>query len=227
MLLTNLLVIGFVFKIFSRKPIFAYINEKHGNETLRLCRGLEKDIIRYEKTCYDLRFLLQCKKESLVPIFAKPKLSIPGDEKLQKQIASLIIKTELKNKHRARNALKREISEKSRQIQERTSFLLFNALRYKIRMIVASRRKKWSKTHTRKLERLQENNTPQPQRTNDRQQRPNVIHNFSTYELSEREIKVMSYSLDHYVPGKEYGKRTQVEFERLFQEILNNTTHLP
>ena len=37
----------------------------------------------------------------------------------------------------------------------------------------------------------------------------------------------MSYSLDHYVPGKEYGKRTQVEFERFFQEILNNTTHLP
>ena len=227
MLLTNLLVFGFVFKLLSRKPIFAYINEKHGNETLRLCRGLEKDIIRYEKTSYDLRFLLQCKKESLVPIFAKPKLSIPGDEKLRKQIASLIIKTELKNKHRVRNALKREISEKSRQIQERTSFLLFNALRYKIRMIIASRRKKWLKTHTRKLERLQENNTPQPQRTNDRQQRPNVIHNFSTYELSEREIKVMSYSLDHYVPGKEYGKRTQVEFERFFQEILNNTSHLP
>ena len=129
MLLTNLLVFGFLFKILSRKPIFAYINEKHGNETLRLCRGLEKDIIRYEKACYDLRFLLRCKKESLVPNFAKPKLSIPGDEKLRKQIASLIIKAELKNKHRVCNNLKRQILEKSREIQEKTSFLLFNALR--------------------------------------------------------------------------------------------------
>ena len=38
---------------------------------------------------------------------------------------------------------------------------------------------------------------------------------------------MLSYSLDHYVPGKEYGKRTQVEFERFYQDIFNNTTHLP
>ena len=227
MLLTNLLVFGFLFKIFSRKPIFAYINEKHGNETLRLCRGLEKDIIRYEKACYDLRFLLQCKKDGLVPVFAKPKLSIPGDEKLRKQIAVLIIKAELKSKHKIRNELKREIREKSRQIQEQTSFLLFNALKFKIRAIVASRRKKWSKTHKNKLDRLHKNILPQPQPKRRNEQRPNVIHNFSSYQLSDKEIQVLSFSLDHYVPGKEYGKRTQVEFERFYQDIYNNTTHLP
>ena len=37
----------------------------------------------------------------------------------------------------------------------------------------------------------------------------------------------MSYSLDHYVPGVDYGKRTQVEFERFFREILPYTIHLP
>ena len=78
----------------------------HGIEALRQCRGLEKDIIRYEKLCQDLQFLLICKKEGLVPIFAKPKLSITADQKLRKQIASLLIKIELKNKHRIKLQIK-------------------------------------------------------------------------------------------------------------------------
>ena len=55
---------------------------------------------------------------------------------------------------------------------------------------------------------------------------PNVIHNFSSYELSDKEIDVLSRSLDHYIPGQEYGKRTQVEFERFYQDIIPYTTHL-
>ena len=125
MLPTTLLVFTFVIKIFSRKPLFSYIREQHGIEALRQCRGLEKDIIRYEKLCQDLQFLLICKKEGLVPIFAKPKLSITADQKLRKQIASLLIKTELKNKHRIKLQIKKDILERSRKIQEDTSFLLF------------------------------------------------------------------------------------------------------
>ena len=56
---------------------------------------------------------------------------------------------------------------------------------------------------------------------------PNIIHNFSTYRLSDQEIHVLSHSLDHYIPNKDYGKRTQVEFERFFQDISSYTAHLP
>ena len=110
---TTLLVFTFVIKIFSRKPLFAYIREQHGNETLRQCRGLEKDVLRYEKMCYDLRFLLTCKKEKLVPVFAKPKLSIEVDDKIRKDIAALLIKTEIKNKHRLKNQMKKDVLERS------------------------------------------------------------------------------------------------------------------
>ena len=111
MLLTNLLVFGFLIKIFSRKPVFTYIREKHGIETLRLCRGLEKDIIRYEKVRHDLQFLLTCKKEGLVPVFAKPKLSIEVDNNTRRGIAKIILKTELKYKHHIRNEIKCSITE--------------------------------------------------------------------------------------------------------------------
>ena len=222
----NLLVISFVIKIFSRKPIFTYIREQHGNETFRRCRGLEKDTIRYEKLCSDLRFLLVCKKEGLVPTFAKPKLSINGSVKLQKEIAVLIIKTELKNKHRLKNQLKEELRRCNQAIRGCTSFLLFHALRYQIRSVIDTKRKKWESVHQRKLLALREANTlkrkPDAPRI-----RPGIIHNFSSYVLSDREVEVLSYSLDHYVPGRENGKRTQVEFERFFQEILPYTMHLP
>ena len=99
MLSINLLVITFVIKLFSRKPLFTYTREQNGIETLQQCRGLEKDTLRYEKLNADLRFLLICKKEGLVPTFAKPKLSIEFDVKLRKDIAPLIIKTELKIRH--------------------------------------------------------------------------------------------------------------------------------
>ena len=79
---TNLLVFTFLIKIFSRKPIFTHIKEQYGNEALRQCRGYEREVIRYEKLRYDLRFLLVCKKEGLLPTFARPKLSITGDDKL-------------------------------------------------------------------------------------------------------------------------------------------------
>ena len=56
---------------------------------------------------------------------------------------------------------------------------------------------------------------------------PNIIHNFSSYVLTNREVEVLSYSLDHYIPGSEYGKRTQVEFERFYQAIIPYTMQLP
>ena len=98
LLFANLLVIGFLIKIWSQKPLYTYIREKIGTETLRQCRVFEKAVLRYEKLLLDLKFLLTCKKESLIPVFAKPKLSIKENPRLRKKIAQFIIKTEIKRK---------------------------------------------------------------------------------------------------------------------------------
>ena len=159
-------------------------------------------------------------------MFAKPKLSIEVDYKTRKGIANLIIKTELKNKHRIKNQLKNEIQGKTQQLQEKMSFLLFNTIRFKIRTIVNSRKKKWSVTHKRKLEILRKEVSSYSTKKKN-VVIPNIIHNFSSYNLSVKEVEVLSYSLDHYMsPGKEMGKRTQVEFERFFQELAPHTTEL-
>ena len=182
---------------------------------MRLCRGLEKDIIRYEKVRHDLQFLLACKKEGLVPVFAKPKLSIEVDNNTRRGIAKIILKTELKNKHHIRKELKRSITEKCQKLRDALSYFLYGALQYKIRLIVGSRKDKWTRIHNKKLGNLRKNGVSTT--TREKTRRPtNVIHNFSSYNLSDKEFEVLSYSLDLYVPGREYGKRTQVEFERFY-----------
>ena len=78
---SNLLFIGFLMKLLSRKNIFSPIKEKEGIATLRLYRKFEKCTFKMDKVNLDLEFLLKYKKEKLIPTFAKPKLSIVVDKK--------------------------------------------------------------------------------------------------------------------------------------------------
>ena len=228
--IANLFVLGFIIKIWSRKPIFTYIREKNGTETLQQCRVFEKAVLRYEKLLLDLQFLLTCKKESLIPVFARPKLSIQGNPKMKKRIAEIIVKTELKRKHRIKHELKNDIERLSTSLRGTLTWLLFHTMRSKIRALTAIRRRKWRATHERKLNALHEETplqTPSPTtRSRAHPVAHNVVHNFSSYTLSDDEYRLLSFSLDHYIPGKEIGKITQVEFERFYQEILDHTGHL-
>ena len=137
MLPTQLLVLSFIIKLLSRINIFNNIREKHGNETVRLCRQLEKSITKRAKIKLDLDFLLKCKKENLIPTFAKPKLSIPSDKKLQSKIAKLLIKTELKNKHEINKKLRKKVQEYDGSLKTKLGFFNYFSFKYKISNTVA------------------------------------------------------------------------------------------
>ena len=220
---TTLLVIAFVIKILSRNHLFSYIKEKHGNLQLRLCRVYERTCIRHEKVRHDLDFLLKCKKEHLTPKFAKPKLAVKENGKLKIGIARLIVKAEITNKHNIRNDLRKEMRKQNMEIQKGLSFPLFNALRYKIRININIKKKRWEMIHEKKLKVLRGKTVLFD--TNSIFVK-NIIHNFSDYTLSAREIEVLSLSLDHCVPLKNDEKRLQTEFERFYQDISVHTTRL-
>ena len=151
---TKLLVIAFLTKFLARHQSHVYIREKYGQDQLKLCRSYEKLCIRKEKCTSDLAFLLSCKKEKLVPTFARPKISIKAPDKLTKQIAKLIIKTEIKNKHEIKKQITKELREINKRLKNETSFLLFNALMYRVRLNVDVKRKKWRSVHEKKLNTL-------------------------------------------------------------------------
>ena len=79
---TKLLIIAFITKFLAHNHLHKYISEKYGQDTLKLCRSFEKLCLRKEKCATDLEFLASCRKEKLVPTFARPKLSISAPEKL-------------------------------------------------------------------------------------------------------------------------------------------------
>ena len=113
---------------------------------------LERISMRYEKTSCDLTFLLTCKKENLLPTFAKPKIGTYVCVKAKRDMAKIIIKTELKNKHRLRNRLRNDLRKKTLELKNSTNLLFFSALRYKIRGTVSWKKQKWITVHEKKTE---------------------------------------------------------------------------
>ena len=223
---TRFLSFTFIIKILSQS-VYKYSREKYGAPNLRLCRGYEKLITRFEKNRLDIKFLLKCKQDGIIPKFARPKLSLQEkDTKLTRRIGILIVKAELKQKYKIERSLKKKISEASTEVARGTSYLFQCALRYRIRLAVCVKKQKWQNTHRKKLEALKKDSVAIPSRHPPTSNTANVVHNFSSYDLSEDERRILSFSLDHYIAGKDRGMRTKAEFERFYQSILNSTDHL-
>ena len=240
-----LLPIIFAIKLLS-KNAFNYIRRKHGSTTVRQWRSFERLNYRYDKLRCDLRFLLTCKKEKLVPVFAQPKISIKADQKLKNDIARLIIKTEINNKHIAKKNLKAELRKTSDELKGSSSFVLFYAMKYRIRRNVANKKLGWIKKQSDKLSRLRNNDNNSGNFNvnfnNNIDNRVNignisstlvsedftnkVVINFSSYILSAQERKVLALSLDHYIPFRSDDKKLQVEFERFYSDVLAHSSTL-
>ena len=182
--------------------------------------------MKLEKINCDLNFLLQCKKTDVIPKFAKPKLSIFASYKIKKKIARTIIEAELNNKHKEKKKTKRELKELSTKLSGELSFIAHQSLKYRVRRLVATKKKGWKKTHAKKMENLKANlRDSNLVASNDFGKK--VVHNFSSYDLSKEEIEALSYGIDHYIPVKTDKKKVEVEFELFYKNILSGITDLP
>ena len=137
---TRFLSFSFIIKILSQS-IYKYSREKYGTPNLRLCRGYEKLVSKLEKNRLDIKFLLKCKQDGIMPKFARPKLSLQErNTNLTRRIGILIIKAELKRKYKLERSLKKKITEASTEIADGTSYLFQCALRYRIRLAVGAKK---------------------------------------------------------------------------------------
>ena len=66
----------------------------------------------------NIRFVKSCKKDNLIPIFAKINLAIKsGNWKLHLRIARIIMETKMQNKHQEKKKLKEETASISIQLK--------------------------------------------------------------------------------------------------------------
>ena len=54
----------------------------------------------------------------------------------------------------------------------------------------------------------------------------NIVHNFSSYQLSNDELTALLYGLDHHIPFKVNGHKIYTEFQQFYQWLLKDISHV-
>ena len=102
----KLLVILFIIKLYPRSNILKHIKKNHGKDLVKVVRDFEQKNTKFEKLDADIAFIKLCKKEQLIPKFAKVSVSLRnGTYKLKRKITRLVMETKLQNKHREKRKL--------------------------------------------------------------------------------------------------------------------------
>ena len=212
----KLLVIVFIIKLYAHNSIYKYIKRKHGQDIITLVRSYESLKTKYVKLQSDIKFIKSCKKENLIPTFAKVNLSIKtANRKLKLRIARIVMESEMENKHYKKKKLKKGKVLISNQLKTGLGVLLYNALLHQVNIAVRSRYKVISMRHQKKIVNLIKN-----QKNNYESNKPSLmkhmVHNFSLYPLTEDEMTALAHGLDHHIPTNINENAVFTECEHFF-----------
>ena len=176
----SLLVIIFIIKLLAQN-CFKIIRGKYGQNTLKNARKWEKLTLRLEKINCDLKFLLQCRRENIIPKFAKPKLNIYASYRLKQKIAKTIIDAEITNKHQQKKKARTELKQLSTKLKEGLAFATYQSLEYRIRNVIHQKKKRWQETRKKKLGNIKSKIKVTKSLVSRKDFAKNVVHNFSSY----------------------------------------------
>ena len=137
---------------------------------------------------------------------------------LRNKIGRQVLEAEIKNKHRKKRALKRQLKENSECLANKIGFICKIVLYQKIKSVITNQKTRWSKTHYGKIERLKSD-----YRKYDKPKRRIVenIHNFSSYKLTPEEEHALSFSLNDHIPTKQNYMKIKTEFESFPSQHVN------
>ena len=186
--------------MYARNNVFKIIKKSHGQNVITAVRNYQKVKTKWMKVDQDIKFIKPCKKEHLVPKFAKVNLSIKSrSSKLKCKISKLIMQTELENKHHEKRKLRKEIHPIEIELKSTLCLTLFNALLHQFNIAIKSRQKSVIYRHQKKLFILR---TKQKQRVSDvnhirDEYMKGTVHNYSFYVLSKDKEIALSYGLEN------------------------------
>ena len=84
-------VIPTLLKLYAHINIFKDIAEKYGQKQIKLGRVVQKQLSRMTKQQCDIKYLLSCKQNSLIPLFARLKFPIKISFYLHNKIGREIV----------------------------------------------------------------------------------------------------------------------------------------
>ena len=202
-------------------PIRTYANQR------KLVRSHELLMTKYMKVTADIKFIKLCKVEKIITTFAQVNLSIKsGGRKLKLRIARLVMESDIQSKHLESKKLKKELLLACIQLESVLGLFLYNALLHQVSFAVKIRRKATLKRHKKKLIKFCKNQNIAPQ-----SHKPSfakcIVHNFSSYDLSDAEIMALSYGLDTHISANTNSNTIATEFKLFFQNLLKDISNIP
>ena len=145
--------------------------------------------------------------------------------KLKWKIATLIMKTEMQNKHSEKRKLKKELKQICNTLKRSLNLVILNAVFHQLNIALKSKFKVIANRHQKKLTNLRK----QQERKTDKSTAmyiKNTVHKFSSHQLTTEEYPVLSYGLDHHIPCKFNSNRIHTKFEQFYQSILKYISHI-
>ena len=127
---------------------------------------------------------------------------------------------------RKRGKLKKDIVLISNQLKIGLDVLLYNTLLHQVNIAVRSRYKVISIRHQKKIINIIKN-----QKKNYENNKPSLmkrmVHNFSSYTLTEEQMTALASGLDHHIPTNINKNAIFTEFEQFFQNLFRDISHIP
>ena len=191
----RLLVLLFVIKLYAHNNIFKRIKKKHRQDILSIVRSLENLKTKYMKVQADIKLIKSCKQENLIPTFANIKLSLKyNNNKLKKRVARIVMETEIQKEHHEKKSFKKEIRQKCILLESTLGIAVFNALLHRLNNVIKRKQTAILSRNHKKLEefRIRQNKHISYKQNNFQSC---IVHNFSSYSLSQAEINALSFGL--------------------------------
>ena len=119
--------------------------------------------------------------------------------------------------------MKKEVKEDLQKLRSTLGFALLCAVNRTINRRITGKRLEWNRIHERKLAKL----FAEVPNTQEEKVRPrNIVHNFSSYDLTAEEYHILSFGLDHHVPARLNENEIKTEFETFFYGLNKQLKHL-
>ena len=110
---------------------------------------------KFMKVSADIRYIKRCKKEQLIPTFARGSVSLKYVSfKLRKKIATLIMEAEIQNKDSEKRKLRKEIRKIRTTLKTGLDLIVLNTVFHQLNVALKTKFKVVTSRHQSKLSNL-------------------------------------------------------------------------
>ena len=155
-------------------------------------------------------------------------MSVKDDnKKLTRRIAPIVIESQIQSKHHEKKKLKKELRILNNQLKTSLNIMLYNTLMDQVNIAIKSPFKSIRLRHNKRLIKFRKSQQKYNKSTTQTELVRNIVHNFLSYALSQKELNALSFGLDHHIPTKSNRNAVPAEFKHFSQNLLKDISNIP